>query len=115
MPFSKNKSFVLNSNECVLPIILEISHETYSGIKTRFSSSSYEFPLLIPIGGKNKFLFPDDYKGEIGYFIDYFIFEDYNEFKHLKRPNKNLFELTKPEYWVDTNFNKLKEFNKKKN
>ena len=92
--------------------MLEISHETYSHIKTRFSSSSCESPLLTPIDGKNKFLCPNDYKGEEGYILEYFICDDFNEFKHLKRPNKNLFELTKPEYWTDTNFNNLKEFNR---
>ena len=99
--------------ECVLPIMIEISHETYSHIKTRFTNSSCDSPLLTPIDGKNKLLCPNDYKGETGFVLEYFICDNFTEFKNLKIPNINLFELTKPEYWTDTNFNKLKEFNRK--
>ena len=81
--------------------------------KTRYESSNSESPLLHPIKDKNKFLCPNDYSKESGYALEFFLIDNYEELKHLKKPNINLFPLSAPEYWNDINFNKLKEFNKK--
>ena len=111
-PFSEK---IIMPQEYVLPIMIEISNGTYFHIKTRFSnSSSSDFLLLTPVGGKNKFFCPNDYKTETRYSLEYFICDNYMELKYLKIPNINLFELTKSEFWTDINFNKLKEFNRKK-
>ena len=99
--------------ECVLPIMIELSHEAYSHLKIRYSNLSSESPLLNPIKGDKKLLCPNDYNPECGYFLEYFIADNYEELKHLKFKNINLFPLTDFKYWTDINFNKMKEFNKK--
>ena len=79
----------------------------------RYSDSGNKSPLLNPIKDKNKFLCSDDFNAEVGYVIEYFFSENYDDLKKLKTPNSVLFELTKPEYWTWKNFNKMKEFSDK--
>ena len=107
------KGETYDPKECVLPIMIELSHEVYSHLKIRYSNLSSESPLLNPIKGDKKLLCPNDYNPECGYFLEYFIADNYEELKHLKFKNINLFPLTEFKYWTDINFNKMKEFNKK--
>ena len=92
--------------------MIEISHETYSHLKIRYSNLSSESPLLNPIKGDKKLLCTNDYNPECGYFLEYFIADNYEELKHLKYRNINLFPLTEFKYWTDINFNRMKKFNK---
>lgn len=103
----------VNSKACVLPLMIELSHEIYAHLKVRYANSSYESPLLSPIKGQKKLLCPNDYNSESGYALEYLLVDEPKELIHLKRRNINLYELTNPKYWTDVNFNKLKEFNKK--
>ena len=120
--FNENKILYINDledvktiapKECVLPIMIELSHELCSFLKIKFSNLSSESPLLNPIKGDKKLLCTNDYDSKCGYFLEYFIADNYEEVKHLKYININLFPLTEFKYWTDINFNKLKEFNKK--
>jgi hypothetical protein len=102
----------LNPKECVLPLMIEISHETYSHIIIRYSNSWNNSPLLNPIKDKNKFLCSNDFSTESGFAIEYFFIDDYKELNNLKTPGIDLFELTNPKYWTGKNFNAMKEFNR---
>ena len=119
--FNENKILYINDledvktidpKECVLPIMIELSHELCSFLKLRFSNLSSESPLLNPIKGDKKLLCTNDYDSKCGYFLEYFIADNYEEVKHLKYININLFPLTEFKYWTDINFNKMIEFNK---
>lgn len=103
----------INPKACVLPLMIELSHEIYAHLKVRYTNSSYESPLLSPIKGQKKFLCPNDYNTESGYALEYLFVDDPKELIHLKRRNIDLYELTESKYWTDINFNKLKEFNKR--
>ena len=110
---TKKKDFKLDPNACVLPLMIEFAHEPFSHLKIRYSDISCVSPLLNPIKGKNKFLCSNDYSSESGYVMEYFLIDNYDELKHLKYRNIELFPLTNSEYWTDINFNKMKKFNKK--
>ena len=105
--------FYRNAKEFILPLMIEISHEAFSHIIIRYANPDCEFPLLIPIKGRNKFLCPNDYGTESGFALEYFFADDYQELKFLKTPNTELILLLDQKYWTDTNFNKMKEFNRK--
>ena len=107
-------NIILNPKGCVLPIMIEISHETLSHVKIRYSNSSCLSPLLNPIKDKNKLLCPNDFKTESGYIIEYLFADTFEELNFIKKRNEDLFELTDPKYWIDINFNKMKKFNKEK-
>ena len=107
-------NIILNPKGCVLPIMIEISHETLSHVKIRYANSSCLSPLLNPIKDKNKLLCPNDFKTESGYIIEYLFADTFEEVNFIKKRNEDLFELTDPKYWIDINFNKMKKFNKDK-
>lgn len=107
-------NIILNPKGCVLPIMIEISHETLSHVKIRYANSSCLSPLLNPIKDKNKLLCPNDFKTESGYIIEYLFADTFEELNFIKKRNEDLFELTDPKYWIDINFNKMKKFNKDK-
>ena len=107
-------NIILNPKGCVLPIMIEISHETLSHVKIRYANSSCLSPLLNPIKDKNKLLCPNDFKTESGYMIEYLFADTFEELNFIKKRNEDLFELTDPKYWIDINFNKMKKFNKDK-
>ena len=56
---------------------------------------------------------PNDYGTELGFAMEYFFEDDYQELKFLKTPNTELIPLLDQKYWTDINFNKMKEFNRK--
>ena len=108
----EKKLININQKEYILPLTIEISHETYSHIKIRYSNSNCESPLLNPIRGKNKLLCPNFDNTESGYVMEYFFVDNYEELKFMKTPNSELIPLLDQKYWTDINFNKMKEFNK---
>ena len=120
--FNENKIFNLNDvkkgveldpNECILPLLIEFAYEPFSYLKINFSNISSISPLLSPINSINKFLYVKDHILQSGYLKEYFLTDNYGEFKFLRYRNINLFPLTDSKYWTDTNFNKMREFNKK--
>ena len=109
----KKKKLTIDEKEYVLPYMIEISHEIYSHLKTRYFDINNKSPILNRIKGRKKLLNPNDYKEESGYILENLIADDYEELMNLKRRNINLFPLTNSKYWTDINFNKMKEFNRK--
>ena len=107
--FEKKKNNI-SPKACVLPLMIEISHESLSHLKVRYSSMNCESPILNPIKGNRKLLCPNNYNTESGYVFEYLLTSDNDELQFLRYPNKNLFPLTNSEYWTDINFNKMKEF-----
>ena len=97
----------------VFPWMIEISHETYSHLKTQFSNLYNGSPILNPIQYFRKLMCPNFYEEEPGYYLEYFLADDYTELKFLKSRNINLCPLTDFKYWTDINFNKMKGFTKK--
>ncbi len=93
--------------------MIEILHENFSLLKLRYLDLNSKSPHLNPIHGKDILLCLNDYKAECGYFIEYFIVDDFQELKHLKLRNITLYPLTDYKYWSDFNFNKMKDFNRK--
>ena len=100
----------VDSESCVLPFMIEISHEAHSHIKLRYSNINNQSPLLNPKKGLKQLLCPNDFHPESGYSIEYFFTDNYEELKFLKKRDNDLFELTKSNYWLDRNFNKMKEY-----
>ena len=109
--FSSKKN-PIDKKAYVLPYMIEISHETYSHLKTRYSNIYNTSPVLNIIKGKKKLLNPDDYKEESGYILENLLSDNFDELNNLKWRNINLFPLTDYKYWTDVNFNKMKEFNR---
>ena len=103
----------INPKSCVLPLMIEISHEDYSHLKITFFDLKSNSLILNPIQGRKILMCSNDYEAECGHFLEYIIADDYQELKHLKLRNINLYTLTDTQYWIDFNFNKMKEFNKK--
>ena len=106
--FEKTYRF-LSPESCVVPLILEIFHESYSHLKIRYSDINKQSPLLNPIKGQYKLLCTNNYLPESGYFLEYFFAEDYFELKFLKSRNNHLFSLSDSKYWLDVNFKKMKK------
>ena len=99
-------------SSCILSLMIEINHEAYSHLKIRYSNSVSASPLLNPLSDGYIFLCTNNYEAESGYYSDYCLTDNYEELLYLKFPNEDLVELTKPKYWIDANFNKMKKFNR---
>ena len=106
------KDLEIEHKKYTLPIMIEISHEFFSHLKSRYGNSC-DSPILYPIKGKNNFLCQDNYENESGFAFEYFLCDNIKELKHLKTPNEKLFELCEKKYWINFDFTELREFNKK--
>ena len=106
------KDLEIEHKKYTLPIMIEISHEFFSHLKSRYGNSC-DSPILHSIKGKNNFLCPDNYENESGFAFEYFLCDNIKELKHLKTPNEKLFELCEKKYWINFDFTELREFNKK--
>lgn len=100
-----------NYRNYVIPIMIEIGHEFFSHLKSAYGCST-ESPILHSIKGQKQFLCPDGFENESGYFFEFCLCEDIKELKHLKTPNKHLFQLSEVKYWIDVNFSELRKYNK---
>ena len=107
------ENYELEAKQCVLPLMIELAHEPFSHLKIRYSKSLGDSPLLNPIKGNNRFLCPNDFSPESGYAMEYFMIDNYDEFRFLKFRNADLFPLTDEKYWTDINFNEMQKFNRK--
>ena len=56
---------------------------------------------------------PNYYENEPGYYLEYFLADDYSELTFLKTRNIDLYPLTDFKYWTDINFNEMKKLTKK--
>jgi len=101
---------IINPNSYVLPWMIVISHEIYSHLKTHFSDLAVESPILNPIKGFRKLMCPNYYSYESGYYLEYFLADDFFELQFLKTRNITLNPLTDSKYWTDINFNQMKDF-----
>ena len=104
----------LDPNACVLPLMIEISHERFSHLKIRYSNSTCDSPLLNSIADKNRFICPNYYNTESGYVIENLLADNYEDLKFLKFRNIELLPLTDSKYWTDINFNKMRKFLREK-
>ena len=109
----ENKNKKKTPEPLVLPWMIVISHETYSHLKTHLANIYNESPALNVIQGFRQLMCPNYYENEPGYYLEYFLADDYSELTFLKTRNIDLYPLTDFKYWTDINFNEMKKLTKK--
>ena len=97
----------------VLAIMIEITHENFNHLKSRYEDNYSESPLLNQIGLKNVLLCPNEFLPESGYLFEQLLIDNPIELIAIRTPNKELFKLTESKYWVQRSFANFKEIIRK--
>lgn len=101
--------FKSNKQRYILPIMIEIMHEIFNHLKTKYEDNISDSPLLNPMSLKKVLLCPNEFEPESGFCFEQLLIDSPNHLIALKTPNKDLYKLTDTKFWIQRTVKLFKE------